>query len=169
MKKVSIYGLSLLTVIATVTIMFFNACSSDPCKDVNCGANGNCVDGTCVCDNGYEGTDCSTEVRTKFVGTYSVSGTITCPVSGNGTINNSVLTISNSSSDITKIVIDFAGQLTITATTEGTSLTIESQSVNGFTYTGNGSISGNNITMTLNEFDPGYNETCIYNFSGPKQ
>ncbi|MEO5674696.1 MAG: calcium-binding EGF-like domain-containing protein [Chitinophagales bacterium] len=169
MKKISMMGLSFLTVIATATIMFFNSCSSDACKDVNCGTFGNCVDGTCICDAGYEGDNCETESRAKFVGTYTVSGTITCPISGDGTITNSVLTLTNSSGSVSDVVINFAGVLTINGTVTGTSITVASQSVGAFTYTGSGSISGSNITMTLNEFDSGLSETCIYNFSGPKQ
>ncbi len=34
----------------------------DACDDVDCGANGTCVDGTCVCDNGWSGTNCSTSI-----------------------------------------------------------------------------------------------------------
>ena len=44
---------------------------SDPCDDVDCGANGTCVEGTCNCDPGYEGLSCETEIRAKYIGTYS--------------------------------------------------------------------------------------------------
>lgn len=168
MKKVSIFGVSLLTMIALATVLFYNSCTDDPCKDVVC-VNGECVDGTCACDAGYEGTDCSTEQRAKFIGVYSVTGTVTCPVTGGGTIPTSTLNISNSSSDVSKIVIDFAGALTVIGTVTGTSLTIESQLVSGFTYTGSGSINGNNITLAINEFDGTIPETCVYNLTGPKQ
>lgn len=162
------FGLSFLTMIAVATVLFFNSCEQDPCKDVIC-VNGTCVSGICDCDAGYEGSDCGTESRAQFIGTYSVSGTVACEVTPDGTITNAVLSITNSASDVTKIVINFAGQLTIIGTVTGSSVTIESQTVGSFTYTGNGTVSGNNITMTLNEFDPSIPETCIYNFSGPKQ
>ena len=30
----------------------------DPCADVNCGEHGTCVDGACVCEDGYGGDEC---------------------------------------------------------------------------------------------------------------
>jgi len=68
MKK--IYGfLTAVAVLAAVTI--FNACgSTDKCESVNCGLNGVCNDGTCVCDAGYEGTNCETQIRQKYLGTW---------------------------------------------------------------------------------------------------
>lgn len=70
MKK--IYGfLTAVAVLAAVTI--FNACgSTDKCESVNCGLNGVCNDGTCVCDAGYEGTNCETETRKKYLGIANV-------------------------------------------------------------------------------------------------
>ena len=59
--------LKLLLVFCGLSIF---ACS-DPCDDVDCGVNGTCVEGTCDCDEGYEGTFCETETRAKFLGTYS--------------------------------------------------------------------------------------------------
>lgn len=49
------------------------ACT-DLCKDVNCN-NGTCVEGDCVCDAGYEGTNCDTEIRAAYLGTYNVTET----------------------------------------------------------------------------------------------
>lgn len=40
----------------------------DPCKDVTCLNGGNCVDGTCVCAEGYSGVNCSQQVTpTKVI------------------------------------------------------------------------------------------------------
>jgi tetratricopeptide (TPR) repeat protein len=36
---------------------------NDPCKNVNCGANGTCVNGTCRCKNGYTGNRCQTSPK----------------------------------------------------------------------------------------------------------
>ena len=52
-----------------LSLVMFMACS-DPCDDVDCG-NGVCDDGTCICDAGYEGLNCETEIRAKYLGTYS--------------------------------------------------------------------------------------------------
>ena len=34
----------------------------DPCDDVNCGPNGTCVDGDCICETGYSGVNCETNI-----------------------------------------------------------------------------------------------------------
>tara|TARA_Y100000389_G_C17262738_1_gene413842 strand:+ start:89 stop:658 length:570 start_codon:yes stop_codon:yes gene_type:complete len=57
-----------LTVISTLLIA---SCATDPCTDVTCLNASTCSDGTCLCTDWYEGTDCGTEQRTKFLGTYS--------------------------------------------------------------------------------------------------
>jgi len=49
-------------------VLLASSCK-DPCKDVNCN-NGNCLEGTCLCDDGYEGVNCDKEEREKFVGTW---------------------------------------------------------------------------------------------------
>lgn len=56
--------------------LFLFSCT-DPCKDIVCGDNGVCDDGTCLCDDGYEGTTCETEARAKYYGTFN--GELTCP------------------------------------------------------------------------------------------
>ncbi|MBT8231763.1 MAG: hypothetical protein HKO66_12105 [Saprospiraceae bacterium] len=42
------------------TLLVFSC--SDPCKDVDCGANGICDEGICNCDPGYSGTNCETNI-----------------------------------------------------------------------------------------------------------
>ena len=42
-------------------VVLFSACGDDPidpCAGVDCGANGECVDGTCDCEDGYSGANC---------------------------------------------------------------------------------------------------------------
>jgi hypothetical protein len=64
-------------------LMFTPACGdSDPCKDVECGTNGNCFEGDCVCNEGFEGSTCADEWATKFVGNYDGDDNCTIPVGG---------------------------------------------------------------------------------------
>lgn len=56
------------------TILLFTACGDDPmdpCADVDCGANGVCVDGTCDCNEGYYGDLCESLLQDRFLGTWS--------------------------------------------------------------------------------------------------
>ena len=164
MKKFSILGGSLLASMVIAVMVFFNACTDDPCKDVNCLNGGNCVDGTCVCATGYEGTDCSTEMREKFLGTYLLSGTDNM---GN-TYTNISTTIGASSSAVNKIVITIAGSYTIPATlNSSTSFTIDPTTHSGFNFSGSGSINGTTLSVTINQEAGGV--TTIFTWSGNKQ
>lgn len=51
-------------------VMLAMACSSDPCTDSSCGDHGTCIDGACMCDEGYEGDNCEREEREKFLGEW---------------------------------------------------------------------------------------------------
>ena len=59
------------TFLAVVSTLLMASCATDPCMDVTCLNASTCSDGTCLCTDWYEGTDCGTEQRTKFLGTYS--------------------------------------------------------------------------------------------------
>ncbi len=57
----------LLTISFALTI---GACN-DPCDDLDCGTNGTCDEGLCICDSGYEGTNCEALVIDKYLGTWT--------------------------------------------------------------------------------------------------
>jgi hypothetical protein len=40
------------------------------CYEVDCSDQGECVEGDCVCDTGYEGVDCQVPWNAKFNGSY---------------------------------------------------------------------------------------------------
>ncbi len=63
---------TLIVAIAALGMVTIQSCDTDPCKDVECGANGVCLDGACICDEGYDGTDCNIVIRSLFTGTYNV-------------------------------------------------------------------------------------------------
>lgn len=46
--------------IATGRITIVTAEEEDPCENINCGAHGQCVNGVCVCETGYDGDFCET-------------------------------------------------------------------------------------------------------------
>ena len=154
-------------IFAFATVTFYTSCT-DACKDVDCNdaKGGVCVDGTCDCSSatGYEGTDCKTEVRAKFIAGYTVVDG--CSASGAATYT---INITISSSDVTKVLLsNFWGVFTnsVVATVNGNSLTIASQQpdLDGYIVSGNGTISGSTLSLNYTVIDPGGNtDVCSAN------
>jgi hypothetical protein len=158
MKKFKL--LSLATAL-TLGLASLNSCTEDKCKDVTCDNGGACVDGTCECADGYEGTTCQTESRDKIIASFTVSET--CSISGNA---NYTVTITKSASDVTKVVVSpFGGYTGATGilTLEGTTLTLSG--VNGTTlnfsaFNGTTNASGSTLTINYSVSDGSATETC---------
>lgn len=164
MKKISILGVSFLSMIALATVLFFNSCTDDPCKDVVC-VNGNCVSGTCACDLGYEGSDCSVKSVAKFVGSYSA---IDVCSSGTYSYNASIAASSTTVNGL--IITNFGGfgtSLSAIATVDGNNMTVPSQSLAGVNVSGSGSINSAatqiQITYTANDGTASDNCTSTWN------
>lgn len=166
MKKSILKSLAGALMIAGLFSTTLTSCS-DPCKDVVCENAGTCNEGICECAEGYEGSSCETEIRAQFIGSYTGAGTVVCDSTGSGSVTDLSIAISNSSSNILGVIVNLEGN-NLTATVDGSNLTFASQVVNGYTYTGTGSISGTTISMTLNEYDPSYPETCVYTLTATK-
>ncbi|MBK8724171.1 MAG: calcium-binding EGF-like domain-containing protein [Saprospiraceae bacterium] len=79
------FNLFVAALMVCVTLFVMSCGTTDKCETVNCGANGVCVDGTCNCDAGYEGTNCSTVSRDKILGVWTVK-TATCAIDSCGKI-----------------------------------------------------------------------------------
>ena len=58
------------TFLAIVSTFLIASCTPDNCKDVVCLNASVCDDGTCLCTDWYEGTECGDEQRVKYYGTY---------------------------------------------------------------------------------------------------
>lgn len=54
----------------------FSSCEQDSCTVLNCANGGQCVDGTCKCPSGYDGSECNTALSEKYAGVYE--GTVRC-------------------------------------------------------------------------------------------
>lgn len=117
-----------------ITLFMFSC--SDACDDVDCGANGSCDDGICICVDGYEGTNCETEIRTKYLGTYNGNfsecldelglgatiptefATVSAQVTADpADVNKVILAIPNPLLMIESISLEAGGSFTIPATT----------------------------------------------------
>lgn len=155
MKKTIFLGVPVLALFATALIFFYTSCTTDPCKDVVCLNDGVCNAGNCDCAPGYEGTDCSTVSRDKFIGTFLVNDV--CTTSGSSSYN---VVITSSSTDVTKAFISNAWNAftnLVNATIDGSAITIPLQEPDGdgFTISGSGTMDVANgvITMTYTVTD----------------
>lgn len=159
------FNLTRALAIVGIGLASMTACT-DLCKDVNCN-DGACVEGDCVCNTGYEGTNCETEQRAKFVGNYTLDEN--CP---SGPVTGWGASISNSGSGVTKVTITgFGGfecpdEITVIGTVNGTDVTIDSgQSFCAGTLSitsGSGTMnaSGTVLTVTYTYSIGGQSETC---------
>lgn len=61
-------------------IIGFSACTSETCDDISCDAVGSvdCVDGTCICDTGYHGSQCQYFCGPNSVGYDELTGACIC-------------------------------------------------------------------------------------------
>jgi hypothetical protein len=137
--------LQILGVAAVATIGMVS-CTTDACKDVDCGTNGTCLEGVCLCDTGYEGVNCDTEERADFIGTYNV--TEVC-ASGDYTYS---ITVTTSATGISSIIVTNFGDydVNINGTVVGDNVTFASQTVGGGTFSGTGQVNGNVLTISYN-------------------
>lgn len=66
------FNLFVAALMVCVTLFVMSCGTTDKCETVNCNGNGVCVDGTCNCDAGYEGINCTTKSRDKYFGSWIV-------------------------------------------------------------------------------------------------
>lgn len=153
----------------------FTGCESDPCKDVECGSFGTCLEGDCVCDSGYEGTDCATLSKDKFLGTSGAAASYSvvdaCSASGAASYTTG---ISASSADDTKVLISNfwdAFVNNVEATVDGEDITIANQEpdADGFTVAGSGTIASGVITMNYTITNTGNGDTDVCQSTWTKQ
>ncbi len=102
----------------------------DPCKNVVCLNGGTCSGGTCSCPDGYEGTTCEVLSNGKFIKTWTAADTSAPPSS-----------------------FTAAYTVAITAGTAVTQVVITNFSDGFFSHQVNAVISGNAITIPLQEPD----------------
>jgi hypothetical protein len=139
----------------TAVCLGISGCS-DPCDSMNCGSNGTCTDGDCLCDAGFDGLNCETELRAKFLGGYNA--TETCQ-SGTYTYEMSI-SANPGSPDQVNIFILGDVVLTLMAVVDRFGLSIPYQSVGTGTISGTGNIAGNVLTITTNTTSGGYSQSC---------
>lgn len=100
---------------------------------------------TKTCDPGYEGSDCKTEVRAKYIGSYRVSGTDT----DGDTYTNVPVSIANSSTDVEKVILTWDGAVVLTGDVSSTGITFPSQTTAGETISGTATLTNTTLGLTL--------------------
>ena len=168
MKRINLLILLLSICTVIVTTQSCQKDDPDPCETVVCNNGGTCNEGTCECLTGYEGLDCSEEVRDKFEGSWTY--TDSC-LPGNNT--NS--TIGESLDDILKVTIsnilgsDLGGAAI--ADIDGNTIIINSQTVvdsDGDSWTvssTSGALSDSSFTLNITFTFGSANQTCDFTFT----
>jgi hypothetical protein len=157
--------LLILSLLAASAIIALPSCKKDPCKAVTCQNGGACIEGTCDCIFPYEGAFCEVRMTAKFVGQFA--GNIVCF----GQSDPESFIVTESQTEIKRIIISdgtesFHADLTSTTTFDIPSQTFDAGGMPA-TLTGNGSLSGNTLSMTLTVTVSGFPVTCT--FSGTRQ
>lgn len=147
--------LQILGVAAIATIGMVS-CDTDACKDVDCGANGTCLEGDCICDTGYEGASCQTLVRAQFLGNYNITESCTSGA------DNYAITVAAGTLD-TEVVIGnlYASGLFADGTVNADGgITIASQTFGSGTISGSITKSGSVLTIIYTFTNSQGSDTC---------
>ena len=164
--KQLVFG-AMLTISAFCAVVYSSSCNKDKCKDVTCQNGGVCDGGNCTCLIGYEGTNCETKSRDKFIKSWTASDLQTgasAPLAYSATI------VAGTGSDVTQVIIgntfsdNFYTTGPITATVLDSVITIANQHPDGNKYSlsGAGHISGGKITWAYTIKNDSTNATLVY-------
>jgi len=175
MKSIKLIALSSLLTVGIFTVVIYTSCTKDACKGVTCQNGGTCSGGNCVCTSGYEGTNCETLSRTKFIKSWSASDLIT---GGTAPLSYTANIAAGVTSDITQVIIgnsfsdNFFTIGPITATISGittngataTTITIPNQNPDGNKYSvsGTGTLANGKITWSYTIKNDNTSATQVY-------
>ncbi len=147
------------------TTVLYTSCEKDSCLDLKCMNGGACVEGFCRCPSGYEGTECETQVATKFIGRFI--GYYTCP--DNPPIIDTVDVWLLNAPNQVKLVNLLNRADTLSGTVTGTELKFDEVVDESYRRYTKAEMNGNKMTMFIEEVlntGTGAKRTC--NFIGFK-
>lgn len=113
-----------------------------------------------VCDEGYEGDDCKTQIRTKFLGAYNTVNEV-CTSGGPSSFGIAV-TAGTNILEINLSNLYGAGLNTKATVNEARTVTIASQTFGSGQISGSGSLSadGNTLTLSYTVTGGGASDNC---------
>ena len=127
---------------------------------VNCSPNGQCIDGVCVCDRGFEGTDCGFLIRDRYTGAHLVSDTC------NGQpVEYFVAVAPDSTSPYVILIGNLSNRVTgFSAELDGNSINIPAQTKQSqsgsVSVSGNGVLTQDGMRLTYSYFDGLTTDSC---------
>lgn len=149
--------LSALGTFAAFSAVTFNSCNNDKCKAIVCSYGGVCKEGACICQSGYEGPQCETVIRDRYIDTWTVRET------GSFTNTNFYTLWIEGGDNMTEVVINnLYNKLKVKASINRDTILIPQQTVQGgYVVQGKGLLSktgtyGKNgtIIMRYSVYDP---------------
>ncbi len=160
MKRNLLWFFGLAIMAATTFTM--TSCDEDPCKDVECGANGACFEGACECNQGYQGTNCDVEWKTKYIGNYNTAETCV----GSTDVSNFANSITQGADAFTLTISNFgdSGAFGTATITEADKVTVASQTItiggNAITVVGDGTFADGKLTIRYTGTGTGVSFDC---------
>lgn len=139
--------------LVAVLFISISSCEKKSCKNVTCGSGQECYNGACICQDGYEGTDCQTVSNTKYAGSYNVSENCganapnfpyyTVYITADPNYPNRIL-IDNlfGQGSVIAIITNIPGSL-------GNTLTIQNQNIGALQVSGTGTYYPSNRSMII--------------------
>lgn len=153
-------------IVFLITLIFFlQSCDRDKCENVFCtGPESYCVDGFCVCPQGYEGPNCDMLSQDKYVGNYIVSES--CNPGTPSGWNSSYISPGNG---IDKIIVNnvINSGLSAEAVVNGNFITFPSQNLGSIKFAGQGTFieNANRMEFTYEYYRNGTANRCTAYFT----
>jgi hypothetical protein len=152
----------------SVLLSLVVGCSS-PCDDVACLNGGDCNKGTCVCTNGYTGTNCEIAPDpcanvTCLNGGICIEGVCDCPSGYEGT-NCQTLSRAKFLGNYSTTEVCPSGSANITVSVTALANDVTKVGINGGGIYADGTVSGNTITIP-NQFIGAGSENIVISGQG---